>query len=44
MGKVVSVLPMLVNNLQAQGVFAMDIRNKEEHDASYMVGSLHISR
>ena len=33
MGKVVSVLPMLVNNLQAQGVFALDIRNKEELEA-----------
>ena len=38
MGKVVSVLPMLVNNLQAQGVFAMDIRNKEELEAKKTVG------
>lgn len=37
MGKVVSVLPMLVNNLQAQGVFAMDIRNKEELEAKKLL-------
>ena len=33
-----------VNALMAQGAVALDIRDKEEHDADHLAGSLHVSR
>jgi rhodanese-related sulfurtransferase len=44
MSEVASVLPEQVNNLLAQGVVALDIRDREQHDADHMVGALHVSR
>lgn len=44
MREVASVPPEQVNNLLAQGAVALDIRDKEEHDADHIVGSLHVSR
>jgi phage shock protein E len=44
MSEVASVSAEEVNNLLEQGAVALDIRDKEEHDADHMVGSLHISR
>ncbi len=44
MREVASVAPEQVNNLLAQGAVALDIRDKEEHEAGHMVGSLHLSR
>lgn len=44
MSEVASVTPVQVNNLIAQGAVALDIRDKEEHDAEHLVGSLHVSR
>jgi rhodanese-related sulfurtransferase len=44
MSEVASVLSEQVNNLLAQGAVALDIRDKEEHDADHIVGSLHVSR
>ena len=44
MTEVVSVSPEQVNELLAQGAVALDIRDKEEHDAGHLVGSLHVSR
>jgi len=44
MSEVASVLPEQVNNLLAQGAVALDIRDREEHDADHMVGALHVSR
>jgi predicted sulfurtransferase len=40
MTEVVSVSPEQVNELLAQGAVALDIRDKEEHDAGHLVGSL----
>ncbi len=44
MSEVASVTPDQVNNLIAQGAVALDIRDKEEHDAEHLVDSLHVSR
>ncbi|MDH4481544.1 MAG: rhodanese-like domain-containing protein [Rhodoferax sp.] len=44
MAQVASVAPEQVKNLRAQGAVALDIRDKEEHDAGHLLGSLHISR
>ena len=33
-----------VDALLAQGAVALDIRDKEEHDADHIAGSLHVSR
>jgi len=44
MSQVASVAPEQVNDLLAQGAVALDIRDKEEHDADHMAGSLHVSR
>ncbi len=42
--KVESVAPDAVDALMAAGAVALDIRDKEEHDAGHIPGSLHISR
>ena len=44
MSQVASVDPAHVNGLMAQGAIALDIRDKEEHDANHLAGSLHLSR
>jgi len=44
MAQVASVAPEQVKHLLAQGAVALDIRDKEEHDAGHLLGSLHISR
>jgi rhodanese-related sulfurtransferase len=33
-----------VDTLIARGALALDIRDKEEHDAGHIAGSLHVSR
>ncbi len=38
------VLPEQVDALLTQGAIALDIRDKEEHDADHIEGSLNISR
>ncbi len=42
--RVSSVQPEEVNALLRSGAVALDIRDKEEHDAGHIPGSLHISR
>jgi len=42
--KVASVAPEAVDALLANGAVALDIRDKEEHDAGHIPGSVHISR
>jgi rhodanese-related sulfurtransferase len=42
--RVEEVLPEQVDALLAEGAIALDIRDKEEHDADHIEGSLHISR
>ncbi len=42
--RVAEVLPVQVDALLAAGAIALDIRDKEEHDADYIAGSLHVSR
>ena len=44
MSQVAGVDPAQVNALVAQGAVALDIRDKEEHDADHIAGSLHVSR
>ena len=44
MSQVASVSPEQVNALMTQGAVALDIRDKEEHDADHLAGSLHVSR
>ena len=44
MSQVASVSPGQVNALMTQGAVALDIRDKEEHDADHLAGSLHVSR
>ena len=41
---VAGVLPEDVDALLRSGAVALDIRDKEEHDAGHIPGSLHISR
>ncbi|MFT5008799.1 rhodanese-like domain-containing protein [Reinekea forsetii] len=38
------VTPAQVDELIASGAVALDIRDKEEHDADHIDGSVHISR
>ena len=42
--RVAEVAPEQVDELMAAGAIALDIRDKEEHDADHIAGSLHISR
>ncbi len=42
--KVVGVAAEDVGRLLAEGAVALDIRDKEEHDAGHIPGSVHISR
>jgi rhodanese-related sulfurtransferase len=42
--RVSEVAPGEVDKLMAAGAIALDIRDKEEHDADHIAGSLHISR
>lgn len=42
--RVEEVLPEQVDTLLAEGAIALDIRDKEEHDADHIEGSLNISR
>ncbi len=42
--QVQGVLPEQVDSLLATGAIALDIRDKEEHEADHIVGSLHVSR
>ena len=44
MSQVASVSPEQVNALMTQGAVALDIRDKEEHDADHLAGSVHVSR
>jgi phage shock protein E len=42
--KVAGVAPENVDEMIAQGAIALDIRDREEHDAGHIAGSVHISR
>jgi phage shock protein E len=42
--RVEEVSPEQVDALLAAGAIALDIRDKEEHDADHIAGSLHVSR
>jgi rhodanese-related sulfurtransferase len=42
--RVVEVSAVEVDTLIARGALALDIRDKEEHDAGHIAGSLHVSR
>jgi rhodanese-related sulfurtransferase len=42
--RVAAVAPEDVDSLLAAGAIALDIRDKEEHDADHIPGSLHVSR
>lgn len=42
--RVEEVLPSEVDALLAAGAIALDIRDKEEHDADHIEGSINISR
>jgi rhodanese-related sulfurtransferase len=44
MTQVQGVSPDQVDALLAQGAVALDIRDKEEHDADHLAGSVHLSR
>jgi rhodanese-related sulfurtransferase len=44
MAQVQSVLPDQVDALLVQGAVALDILDKEEHDADHLAGSVHVSR
>ena len=44
MSQVQGVLPEHIDGLLATGAIALDIRDKEEHDADHIAGSLHVSR
>ena len=44
MAQVQSVSVEQVDALLRQGAVALDIRDKEEHDADHLGGSLHVSR
>ena len=44
MSQVASVDPAQVRGLMAQGAIALDIRDKDEHEANHLAGSLHLSR
>lgn len=42
--RVEEVSPSDVDALMAAGAVALDIRDKEEHDADHIKGSIHVSR
>jgi phage shock protein E len=42
--RVLEAAPEEVDTLVAAGAVALDIRDKEEHDAGHIPGSLHVSR
>ena len=42
--RVKEILPEQVDALLSKGAIALDIRDKEEHDADCIKGSLHVSR
>lgn len=42
--RVIAVLPQHVDAMLARGAIALDIRDKEEHDADHICGSVHVSR
>lgn len=42
--RVEEVAPAQVDALMAAGAIALDIRDKEEHEADHIPGSLHVSR
>ena len=42
--KVPGVAPDQVDQLLAEGAIALDIRDREEHEAGHIPGSVHISR
>ena len=42
--RIEEVLPNQVDSLMQKGAIALDIRDKEEHDADHIQGSLHVSR
>ena len=42
--KVQGIAPQDVDALLSKGAIALDIRDKEEHDAGHIPGSVHISR
>jgi phage shock protein E len=42
--RVEEVLPEQVDELMTKGAIALDIRDKPEHDADHIAGSLNISR
>lgn len=42
--RVEKVAPTQVDALMAAGAIALDIRDKEEHEADHIPGSLHVSR
>jgi phage shock protein E len=42
--RVEEVLPSDVDSLVARGAVLLDIRDKEEHDADHIKGSVHLSR
>ena len=44
MSQVASVSPEQVNALMTKGAVALDIRDKEEHDADHLAGAVHVSR
>lgn len=44
MAQVQGVSPDQVDTLLARGAVALDIRDKEEHDADHLDGSVHLSR
>jgi phage shock protein E len=44
MAQVTGVAPEQVDEWLKEGAVALDIRDKEEHDADHLAGSLHVSR
>jgi phage shock protein E len=44
MSRVAAVAPDQVDALMREGAIALDIRDKEEHDADHIANSLHVSR
>ena len=44
MAQVPGVAPDQVDALLAQGAVALNIRDKEEHDADHLAGAVHVSR
>ena len=44
MAQVQGIAPAQVDELLAKGAVSLDIRDKEEHDADHLPGSLHVSR